>query len=286
MVHEVLEHLNLSTSLETGRTDGFIAVDATLGLGGHAAQILATHPNARVIGFDRDPGALKLAETRLAEYGSRLTTIHANFADMAEHLPREAGQIDAILMDLGISSWQLASRGFSFQEDAPLDFRMNPDDDRTAADVLRESDERELADLLYELGEERRSRRIAKAIIEAGREAPIDTTQRLAKVIASAARRQGRIHPATKSFQALRIAVNDELPSLTRGLAAAESVLKPGGRLAVISFHSLEDRLVKVHLRQSDRLLRVNKKVIQPTRDEVRRNPRARSAKLRISEHL
>ncbi len=277
LVTDVVAHLKL--------TEATFVVDATLGLGGHSAQILDANPQVKVIGIDRDPGALKLASERLASYGSRLTTRHGNFAELLTLIPKAAhGKVDAILMDLGLSSWQLAERGFSFQTEAPLDFRLDPDDERTAADIVNEASEGELADLLYQYGEERRSRRIAKAIVDSAKEAPIDTTQRLAKVIQSAAHRQGRLHPATKSFQALRIAVNDELGSLQRGLAAAEQILAPGGRLLVISFHSLEDRLVKEFINTSKSLRKVNKKVIQASREESQRNPRARSAKLRVAE--
>lgn len=277
MADEVLEHLKLSHEA--------IVVDATLGLGGHAAAILAHNPAAKVIGLDRDPGALKLARERLAEYGPRLKTIQANFASLAR---QAAGPVDGVLMDLGISSWQLAERGFSFQPEmeALLDFRLNPDDEVTAAGLVAQLPERELADLIYRFGEEHRSRRIAKAIIAARRQQAIVTTTQLAQIVEQAVGRRGRIHPATKTFQALRIAVNDELGSLQRGLEAAEAVLKPGGRLVVISFHSLEDRLIKQFVRGSAHLQSVTKHVIKPTPAEVRANPRARSAKLRVAEKL
>lgn len=273
LADEVITHLDFSK--------GAIVIDATLGLGGHTARILAANPHATVIGFDRDPGALALARTRLAEYGPRLQTVHANFAEMDSHVT--PGSAASVLMDLGISSWQLAERGFSFQHDAALDFRMNPGDPITAAALVAELPEAELADLLYRLGEERRSRRIAKAIVHARRRQAIRSTGELAAVITAAVGRTGRLHPATKTFQALRIAVNDELGSLERGLTAAETVLAPGGRLLAISFHSLEDRLVKQFITNSQLLSKVNKKVIQPSRAEQVANPRARSAKLRVA---
>ncbi len=278
LVAEIVEHLKL--------TRDSIVVDATLGLGGHTAAILATNPDVRVIGIDRDPGALKLARQRLAEYGPRLTTLHGNFADMETLLPTELRPVDGVLMDLGISSWQLASRGFSFKEDAPLDFRMNPDDPASAADLVASLPERELADVLFNYGEERASRRIAKAIVTERRKHSIATTTRLAEIVAKVVPRRGKLHPATKTFQALRIAVNDELASLERGLEAATSILRPGGILAVISFHSLEDRITKRFIANRSELQKQHKRVIRPTRDELQRNSRSRSAKLRVAKKL
>ena len=276
LVAEIVEHLKLKRDS--------IVVDATLGLGGHTAAILATNPDVRVIGIDRDPGALTLARQRLAEYGPRLTTLHGNFADMESLLPAELQPVDGVLMDLGISSWQLATRGFSFKEEAPLDFRMNPDDETTAADLVASLPERELADLLYTLGEERASRRIAKKIVDERRTQSIRTTAELAEIVSRAVPRRGRLHPATKTFQALRIAVNDELGSLERGLEAATNVLGTGGILAVISFHSLEDRITKRFIANRSELQKQHKRVIRPTRDELQRNSRSRSAKLRVAE--
>lgn len=276
LVTEIVEHLKLKRDS--------IVVDATLGLGGHTAAILATNPDVRVIGIDRDPGALTLARQRLAEYGPRLTTLHGNFADMESLVPAELQPVDGVLMDLGISSWQLASRGFSFKEEAPLDFRMNPEDETTAADLVASLPERELADLLYTLGEERASRRIAKKIVDERRTRPIRTTAELAEIVSRAVPRRGRLHPATKTFQALRIAVNDELGSLEHGLDAATNVLGTGGILAVISFHSLEDRITKRFIANRSELQKQHKRVIRPTRDELQRNSRSRSAKLRVAE--
>jgi 16S rRNA (cytosine1402-N4)-methyltransferase len=237
MVSEVLAHLTHETGLY---------VDTTVGLGGHSEALLTAQPKIRLLGIDRDADSLKLAAKRLKPFGKRVTLKQGNFADL-ERLTDEPPV--AILMDLGISSWQLAERGFSFTVDAPLDFRMDRSHGVTAEQLLKASSEKELADLLYQYGEEYRSRRIAKAVIEAMRQAPIDTTQRLAKVIEGSVGRRGRIHPATKSFQALRIAVNDELGNLKRGLEATERLLQPGGNLAVITFHSIEDRIVKQYVK-------------------------------------
>lgn len=261
-------------------------VDATLGLGGHAAAILERAPHAQLVGLDRDAGSLKLAAERLKPFGDRAQSVHADFADLDTVLPDGFAPVDAILADLGISSWQLSERGFSFLHDAPLDFRLDTSSGQTAADLVNGLPEAELADLIYHYGEERRSRRIAKSLVTARRKERIGTTTQLADVIKGAVPRSGKIHPATRTFQALRIAVNDELGSLERGLAAAERVLRPGGRIAVISFHSLEDRIVKRHVRRSSILRAINKKVITPGRDEIKANPRSRSAKLRIAERV
>ena len=278
MLAEVLTHLKLDPDQE------FHVVDATVGLGGHAGAILEQAPHAELVGLDRDGASLELARAHLARFSSQVTLIQANLADIDSVLPDGFAPVDAVLMDLGYSSWQLAERGFSFQTDAPLDLRMDIRSGETAAELVGRLPERELADLIYAYGEEHASRRIAKAIVTARKARPIATTTQLAEVIADAVRRRGRIHPATKTFQALRVAVNDELGSLERGLTAAENVLKPGGRLVVISFESLSDRIVKRHFKDSERLAVITKKVIQPARDEVLANPRARSAKLRVAE--
>lgn len=279
MLEEVLTHLKLEPDQE------FHVVDATVGLGGHAAAILEEAPHAELIGLDRDAASLKLAGERLARFADQVTLIHANLADMDQVVP-DGFAADAILMDLGYSSWQLAERGFSFQTDAPLDMRMDVRSGETAAELVARLPERELADLIYVYGEEHASRRIAKAIVTARKARPIATTTELADVIESAVRRRGKLHPATKTFQALRVAVNDELGSLERGLSAAERILKPGGRLVVISFESLSDRIVKRHFKESEQLMVITKKVVPPTRDEVLANPRARSAKLRAAERI
>lgn len=278
MVTEVITHLKLKPDA--------VIIDGTVGLGGHAEALLEAAPQGHLLGLDRDKASLALAQERLAKYGNRVTLAHSNFADMQAAASR-AGKAftapDAVLLDLGISSWQLATRGFSFAEDAPLDFRMDEQHGTKATELLK-LPERDLADLLYKYGEEYRSRRIAKAIVERMSQAPIDSTQRLAKVIEAAVGRRGRLHPATKSFQALRIAANDELGSLERGLAAAAPMLTPQGRIAVISFHSLEDRIVKQTFKNPDLFTVITKRVIKPSREETLRNPRSRSAKLRIAE--
>lgn len=282
LLDEVLTHLTASCDAQPEPH----VVDATLGLGGHTVAILERFSNARVVGLDRDAGSLELAVARLEPFGDRFTPVQANFADVATVLPDGFAPVDGLIADLGISSWQLAERGFSFQTDAPLDFRMDIREGTTAADLVNGTSEAELADLIYQYGEERRSRRIAGAIVAARRKERIGTTTQLADVIKGAVPRSGKLHPATRTFQALRIAVNDELGSLERALVAAARILRPGGRLAVITFHSLEDRIVKRFVKDSDQLTAVNKKVIVPDRDELRRNPRSRSAKLRVAERI
>jgi 16S rRNA (cytosine1402-N4)-methyltransferase len=275
-------------------------VDLTLGLGGHSWEI-AKHLGAqgRLIGFDKDPAALERARERLTRPPADLASdwpqvelVHASFAEVAEHLA--AASADGMLADLGVSSMQLqnAARGFSFQADGPLDMRMNTQSGLTAEQVVNRFDERELADAIYEFGEERRSRRIARAICRAR---PIHTTAQLAEVVSAAARpmnqAERRIHPATKTFQALRILVNRELDDLKMLLSksSAPQVLKPGGRLVIISFHSLEDRIVKDALRDGarDGIYRVlTKKPMIADEEEIDRNPRSRSAKLRAAEKI
>jgi 16S rRNA (cytosine1402-N4)-methyltransferase len=275
-------------------------VDLTLGLGGHSWEI-AKHLGAqgRLIGFDKDPAALERARERLTRPPADLASdwpqvelVHASFAEVAEHLA--AASADGMLADLGVSSMQLqnAARGFSFQAEGPLDMRMNTQSGLTAEQVVNRFDERELADAIYEFGEERRSRRIARAICRAR---PIHTTAQLAEVVSAAARpmnqAERRIHPATKTFQALRILVNRELDDLKMLLSksSAPQVLKPGGRLVIISFHSLEDRIVKDALRDGarDGIYRVlTKKPMIADEEEIDRNPRSRSAKLRAAEKI
>ena len=275
-------------------------IDATLGLGGHSWEIAKRLGRAgRLIGFDKDPAALERARERLtnpapelAEDWPQIDFVHASFAEVAEHVAQKS--VDGLLADLGVSSMQLedAARGFSFQAEGFLDMRMNPHTELTAEQVVNRFDERELADAIYEFGEERRSRRIARAIVRAR---PIHTTARLAEVISAVARpmnpAERRIHPATRTFQALRILVNRELDDL-RGLLSARGapqVLRPGGRLVVISFHSLEDRIVKDALRDGarDGSFRVlTRKPIMAEDEEIQRNPRSRSAKLRAGERL
>jgi len=286
---------------------GGIYIDATVGLGGHSLEIARRLGAAgRLIGFDKDPKALEIAkevvghpslvvgqEQKQPADWPTVEFRHGSFADLAnDRRPTTNDAIDGILADLGVSSLQFGdpARGFSFQAEGPLDMRMNPMSEPTAEQVVNQFDERELADLIYEFGEERRSRRIARAIV---RSRPILTTAQLAAVISTAARpmnqAERRIHPATRTFQALRIFVNRELDDLRKLLQAAPQLLKPGGRLVVISFHSLEDRIVKDAMREGAKLGQyklLTKKPVTASEDEVDRNPRSRSAKLRAAERV
>ena len=290
-------------------------LDATVGLGGHSLEIAKRlGAPGRLIGFDKDPAALALAQKRLAVSSESrasiepvssgleprdskpdwpaITLLHGSFADLANDQRPEA--IDGILADLGVSSLQLQDpeRGFSFQADGPLDMRMNPMSGDTAEQVVNHIDERKLADVIYEFGEERRSRRIARAIV---RSRPISTTKQLVDVISAAARpmklgfKHDRIHPATRTFQALRIFVNHELDDLKALLEAAPRVLKPGGRLVIISFHSLEDRIVKDAMREGAHqgiYTLLTKKPVIAAEEEIQSNPRSRSAKMRAAERM
>jgi len=273
--------------------DGGRYIDGTLGNGGHAAAILATSgPTGRLLGVDADPAAIRVAEDRLAAFGGRVVIVNRSFRDLAAVVEaQQFGQADGILLDLGISSRQLdaGGRGFSFRHDEPLDMRFDPTRGESAADVLNYADEVQIANILYEYGEEYRSRRVARAIVARRSRAPIVTTHDLVTVVESAlGPKRGRTHPATKTFQALRIAVNDELGALEATLPVAAALLAPGGRLAVISFHSLEDRRVKQFFRAGGTpaapLAELTRKPIVPTPAEAERNPRARSAKLRVAE--
>ena len=280
------------------RADGTY-LDCTLGLAGHSEGILRKlGPQGHLIGFDRDPEALGLAKVRLArvlnEMGSeapRVTLVGEAFSNVAKHV--QPASLDGLLADFGVSSLQFdeAYRGFSFQSaDSPLDMRMDTRQERTAAQVVNEADERELADLIYEYGDERRSRRIARAIVR-GR--PVTTTGQLARIVASAvptmkgAMKHDRIHPATRTFQAIRIVVNRELDEIRDLLEAAPGLLKPSGRLVVISFHSLEDRIATDSLREGAQKgiwEILTKKPVIAGEEELERNPRSRSAKLRAAE--
>jgi 16S rRNA (cytosine1402-N4)-methyltransferase len=273
---------------------GMAVVDATVGGGGHAGALLeATAPDGALLGIDRDPAALETARARLARFGPRVRLVEGNFSDLEAHLRAAGfGPAGAILADCGLSSLQLddATRGFSFRGDGPLDMRMSPSDPRTAADIVNREPEAALADLFYAYGEERASRRIARRIVERRRERPFERTSDLAEAVARAAGgRRGRIHPATRVFQALRIAVNGELEALERLLASAPACLVSGGRLAVIAFHSLEDRIVKRAFRDGAREGRwriLTPKPVAPGGAECADNPRARSAKLRCAEFV
>jgi 16S rRNA (cytosine1402-N4)-methyltransferase len=282
LVREVMEFLNV-------RPEGTY-IDATLGAGGHAAEILGRLTSGRLLGLDRDPRALELARGRLAGFGEKLMTQHGNFAQIdALHAASGLAPVDGILADLGLSSMQLsdAARGFSFSQPGPLDMRMDPGSETTAADIVNYASERELADILFQLGEERHSRRIARAIVKAR---PYRLTTELAQVVTrTIPSRTGlhQIHPATRSFMALRLAVNAELENLDQFLAKVLAVLRPGGRVAIISFHSLEDRPVKQAFRRwqtEGRASVLTRRAVRPSEEEVGSNPRARSAKLRAAE--
>lgn len=271
---------------------GETALDGTLGLGGHARMLAeAVGETGRLIGLDRDPQALAMARERLASLTVKHACYHAAFSGMREVLDRiGVAFVDRILLDIGVSSLQLdsAARGFSFQNDGPLDMRMDSTQPLTAEDLVMTWPEAEIGRVIRDYGEERHWRRIAKEIADVRTKQPIDTTGVLATLIERlAGGRRGRIHPATRTFQALRIAVNDELGELQRGLEAARASLRPGGRLAVITFHSLEDRIAKQVTRgwaDAGLVHLVNRKVIKPTDEECQRNRRSRSAKLRVCE--
>jgi 16S rRNA (cytosine1402-N4)-methyltransferase len=272
-------------------------IDATVGLGGHSYEIASRlGPQGHLIGFDKDTNALKLAEQKLSRIGGdnrpKITLLHASYAELPQSVPPASA--DGLLADLGVSSLQFGdpARGFSFQAEGPLDMRMNPQGDRTADQVVNRMREEDLANVIYEFGEERRSRRIARAIVRAR---PIRTTAHLAQVISAALRSMNKpgardkIHPATRTFQAIRIYVNRELDDLKALLEAAPDVLRSGGRLVVISFHSLEDRIVKDALRDGGKAGIYNvltKKPVEASEEEIDRNPRSRSAKLRAAEKV
>lgn len=283
-------------------------IDGTLGAGGHAEALLdASGPHGRLLGFDRDAAALEVARARLARFGDRCRTAHASYARMGALAPQLGfPAVDAILLDLGLSSMQLddPARGFAFRTDGPLDMRFDTVGGQpTAADLVNTLPEAELANLIFRYGEERHSRRIARALVGAR---PITTTRALAEVVEAAVPggRSEKIHPATRTFQALRIATNDELGELERALPQAVDLLKPGGRLAVISFHSLEDRITKQFMKREatdclcppeqilcacghKAVLRlVTRKPIEAAGEETAANPRARSARLRIAEKV
>lgn len=281
-------------------------IDGTVGAGGHARGILeASSPDGLLLGFDVDASALQIAQKKLESFRGRVFLIHSSFKDLRKQLDVMGWQmVDGILIDLGLSSMQLdmPERGFSFRSDADIDMRFNQLEPLSAKELVNNLPEEELADLLFKYGEERRSRQVAKAIVKAR---PIESTMELAEIIASATS-SGRpgMHPATRSFQALRIAVNDELTVLEKVLPQAISCLKPGGRLAVIAYHSLEDRIVKHYFRLESKecvcpperiicicghkptIKVITKRPVSPQAEEIRKNPRARSARLRVVEKL
>jgi len=283
-------------------------IDCTVGLGGHAAAILeGISPSGRLLGIDADPEAIRISQHKLSDHAGAVTLVNDNFVDLEAISKRyHFHPVDGILFDLGVSSLQLdtAERGFSFHLDAPLDMRFNPEQGLTASDIISRFSEQELAKLIERYGEERHSRRIARHIVQ---NRPVVTTAELAQSVGQAlvaSARRGRIHPATRTFMALRIAVNNELQNLELALKQTPNLLRPGGRLAVISYHSLEDRIVKLFMRyaassclcppgtivcrcgQVPTLKLISRKVIKPTSLEIESNPRSRSARLRIAERL
>jgi 16S rRNA (cytosine1402-N4)-methyltransferase len=274
-----------------------VYVDGTVGAGGHATAILnRTAPDGKLWGLDQDPVILQLAAERLAPFTSRFHLFHRSYAQLGEILEEAGGPaVAGILLDLGLSLHQLqrSGRGFSFQGDEPLDMRFNPEEPgETAADILNSATPATLEKILAEYGEEPRAKRYARLVVEARRQHPFRFTQQLVRLVQQAQGpgwRRGERHPATRVFQALRIAVNRELDELAVFLEHAPAWLEPGGRLVVISYHSLEDRLVKQRMLAWDRagvMRRLTRKPLAPSREEVRRNPRSRSAKLRVAEKV
>jgi 16S rRNA (cytosine1402-N4)-methyltransferase len=283
-----------------------VYLDGTLGGAGHALRIAAQlGPQGRLIGIDRDPQAIARCRDRFQDCAARAELIQGNYADMRELLaPLGVTELDGVLLDLGFSSFQVddPQRGFSFMREGPLDMRMNPTAGRSAADWVNTEPEEVLAEVIFKYGEDRAARRIARVLVETREERPFTTTAQLAQAIEKVKKRRGRIHPATQTFQALRMAVNDELPSLERGLAAALDLVRPGGRVAVITFHSLEDRMVKHFFRahevreeslpqggvreyfEEPPVKRVLRKPLKAAAEEREQNPRARSARLRVVE--
>jgi 16S rRNA (cytosine1402-N4)-methyltransferase len=303
-VHQPVLYHEIIHALQP-RRGGFF-VDCTLGAGGHAWGILkASEPDGRLLGLDVDPQALELARKWLAPFGERAVLIQASYTVLSEQLAAlDWPAVDGVLLDLGVSSMQLETeeRGFSFQAEGPLDMRFDPSNPVKAEDLVNNLPENDLAELIFHFGEEPRSRQVARAIVAAR---PLHTTRQLANVVAGAARSGRRgIHPATRTFQALRIAVNQELNAIEMVLPQAVAALAPGKRLAVISFHSLEDRIVKQYFRRESQdcicpprqpvctcghhavIKQVSRRPVQPTEEEIAQNPRSRSAKLRVAEKL
>jgi 16S rRNA (cytosine1402-N4)-methyltransferase len=309
-LHRPVMPVEALDALDAGK--GGLFIDATLGLGGHTELILRASPLNRVIGFDRDAEAIALAKERLAEFGERFEAVHSDYRQVKTVLrEKRIESVAGILADLGVSSFQFDTpeRGFSFRfskTDSPLDMRMDRTQTLTASDLVNRSSERELADIIFEYGEERAARRIAKLIVAERAKTPVKTTAQLANLVVRAVHQQGhwKIHPATRTFQALRIAVNRELDGLDQFVADAVELLNPGSRLVVITFHSLEDRIIKQTFRfqsgicacpssqpvcQCGAIKRVEvltRKAVQPSEAEIAGNPRARSAKLRACQKL
>ncbi len=306
-VHQPVMPVEALAALDAGK--GGLFIDATLGLGGHTELILQASPQSRVIGIDRDAEAIALAKERLSEFGERFEAVKSDYRQIKAVLGERGIQsVAGVLADLGVSSFQFdeAERGFSFRSDSPLDMRMDRSEGLTAADLVNSLSERELADLIFEFGEERASRRIARLIVAERAKAAIKTTAQLASLVVKAVNQPGhwRIHPATKTFQALRIAVNRELEDLGQFVADAVDLLAVNSRLVVITFHSLEDRIIKQALKfqsghcvcpqsqpvcqcgATKRVEVMTRKAIQPSEAEIAANSRARSAKLRACQKL
>ena len=278
LLEEVLHNL---VNVEDG-----LFVDATLGGGGHTYRILERYEHLRIIGIDADDVALTIAKEALREFKDRVTLVRGNFKTLKEILQGiGVSSIDGILFDLGTSTYQImGKRGFSFNDEEALDMRMDMRETFTAHDVVNRYRQDDLANIIFQYGEEEKSRRIARAIVEARQKKPIDTAKELGDLVAKVKWRRGRIHPATKTFQAIRIETNHELENLKTGVESAVEMLNPKGRIGVISFHSLEDRMMKETFRNSPVLKILTKKPIRPERKEALANPRSRSAKLRIAE--
>lgn len=279
LVHEVIEYLNPQPHKTY--------VDATFGGGGHTRAILMAEPTCKVVAFDWDKVAIERGEQLQKEFPDRVTLIWANFSRIADELKKKKiGRVDGVLADFGTSQFQIATRpGFSFAGDTPLDMRMSPEFQKTtAATIINKASEEELIAIFSEYGEERRSRTLARAIVEARQKQKITTTKQLAEIVRSRVPRTGKIHPATRVFQALRLVVNKELEYIKSFLYHIPQVLADGGRLVCISFHSLEDRLVKQYLRDNKQLFKLlTEKVVVPTQEEVAANPSSRSARLRAA---
>jgi 16S rRNA (cytosine1402-N4)-methyltransferase len=270
-----------------------VMVDATIGQGGHSLLFGdRMGPEGIIIGLDIDKNAIRRAQLKLKDLASKVILIHSNFALVSEQVHKQGiEKVDFILADLGVCSAQLADEqfGLSFQKNMPLDMRFDKSIKTTAADIINNTDEKSLAELIFRFGENRASRRIARFIVESRRRQPIMTTGQLAAIVAKAVRGKGRIHPATRTFQALRIAVNNELDNLQKLLDSAPQLLKKNGRIAIISFHSLEDRIVKNNFKQNvekDIYKLITKKPVEASREEISMNRRARSAKLRIAQKI
>ncbi len=285
LVAEVLRFLDLKR--------GMVAVDGTLGSGGHSLELLKQiGPEGRLIGLDQDPAAIERARERLKEYGKQVSFHHENFENLDQVLDQlHLSEVNAVLLDIGFSSDQLedASRGFSFERQGPLDMRMNPEYEVSARDLVNKLSERELADVFWKYGEERHSRKYARLIVEKRKQHPFQTTHDLARLIESALPFKLKIHPATRVFQALRITVNRELQVLETALPKAWKKIAPHGKLAVISFHSLEDRIVKHQIQawvKAGEGKALTKKPVTASEEEIKENPRSRSAKLRVVEKI